>query len=300
MSLDTWINSWNNIEFYWKDTPVLRAIKVFFETFQVGIKDFVVFVYEPKSDDSQKVLSLLKENPNKKIIVINFNRGNFSGDTYYADIINNPNTRVVTSVFDFMVDMIKAINDLKEPEEARMDWEYRLDLAQISYSSQLMWILKHDLKLGVVEEKWSTYRRIIERARDLFRIPSRVSDQSVADFILSSKTKVEKVFEWKISWVYCDIDDTILRSDWTVIKSTLKIIKKLESEWHEIHIWTWWDLEIAKEKLTDTEFEKYTLLSKHNYAWAEAEIIIDNVSPEKFAIQSWITAKRYIRINIED
>jgi hypothetical protein len=29
---------------------------------------------------------------------------------------------------------------------------------------------------------------------------------------------------------------------------------------------------------------------------ANAEIIIDNVSPEKFSIQTWITAKKFIRV----
>jgi hypothetical protein len=45
-------------------------------------------------------------------------------------------------------------------------------------------------------------------------------------------------------------------------------------------------LAIAKEKLSGTIFARFPLVSKYDYMGANAEIIIDNVSPEKFSIQT--------------
>jgi hypothetical protein len=174
---------------------------------------------------------------------------------------------------------------------------FKIDEVQQKVSSNIMWILQHDLKPYVLEEKWQRYNEILDKARSSFGINPRTSDESVIDFILNTPREIKKVFDWFLSWVYCDIDDTILKPDWSVIMETLEKLEKLEREWKKIHIWTWWDVGKAREKLANTPFARFPIVSKHDYAWAEAEIVIDNVSPEKFAIQTWITAKKFIRVD---
>ncbi len=248
----------------------------------------------------KEVLEILEKNPQEKLII-------FAPKVIVQNIIHEiwtdlmklmkyPNVKVCENLSNYIPDMIRLAQELKETPESKNSPYLTINEFQKNNSIRILRILQHDLKPYVIEEKWERYKQIIKQAREIFDIKPETPDENVESFILNAKREITKVMEWDINWVYCDIDDTIIWADGNIIEKTLKIIQELENEWKEIIIWTGWDLSEAKKKLAGTLFEKYKLVSKYDYAGATAEIIIDNTSPEKFFVQTGITAKKFIRI----
>ncbi|EKE27887.1 MAG: hypothetical protein ACD_3C00136G0003 [uncultured bacterium (gcode 4)] len=302
-----------NYEIIWKDGPIKLAVSmVIWDVLSGNITSemwYFLFVVTLDEESIKKAISIKEQNPKVRVMIIDLfwlsSRSMNSREIIeFSKLTKLPFVKHITETDSFLFDIMKSADEFREADEK---WENNLEVtkAQIWYSSRILWYLKHDLPKTIIEN-WNSYKvdeskraifeKLIEDARTAFDMKSHVTESQVVRFIMDTKTQIEKVMEWEISWAYCDIDDTIIKADWTIIESTLLILENLEKEWKEIHIWTWGDMEMAKEKLTWTPFERFPLLSKYDYSGANAEIVIDNVSPEKFAIQTWITAKRFIRV----
>ncbi len=298
---------------YWWDCVEHRAMTEFIKLFSRISKDIKILTIDSEwkaSNAVNDVYLILKSNPKSKVIVvITWNDiSSFNYSAIISHILKYPNVRTINWVSNLTPWYFNYCDELNSKDSNSND-SFQLLEIQKEISSRILWILKHDLP-KVIDQKWdnfeirtSTYQdnikifnEIMQKARDAFEIKEHVSDQEIVRFIMETPCKIEKVMEWEIEWVYCDIDDTILTRDNEVIYTTLEIIQRFESEGKKIHIWTWWDLEVQKKRLENTPFSKYEILRKSDYAWANAEIIIDNVSPEKFALQTWITAKRFVRV----
>ncbi|MBP8016651.1 HAD hydrolase family protein, partial [Candidatus Gracilibacteria bacterium] len=277
------------LEIYGKIGPVTESfwqvLSLFDNLFQ-GIKILV-------ADDKnavKEVLEILEKNPQEKLII-------FAPKIIVQNIIHEfgtdlmklmkyHNVRVCENFFDFIPDMTKLAQELKEIQESKTSSYLTINEFQKNTSIRILGILQHDLKGYVIQEKGEKYKQIIKQARELFDIKPETPDENVENFILNAKREVTKVMDGDIFGVYCDIDDTILDGNNQIIEKTLELIQNLENEGKEIIIWTGGDLSEAKNKLKGTPFEKYKLVSKYDYSGASAEVIIDNVSPEKFFIQT--------------
>ncbi len=106
----------------------------------------------------------------------------------------------------------------------------------------------------------------------------------------------------KIEWVYCDIDWTLLEyvwmhswKEWTqkIRQTVLDMLKKYELEGKDVFIWTWWDVK-TKEKYLKTLWINRPVVSKYDYTWAQAEIVLDDTDIEVFVLQSKIYPENYI------
>lgn len=111
----------------------------------------------------------------------------------------------------------------------------------------------------------------------------------------------EKMPWQEISWVYCDIDGTLIITweDWElkVNNKVLDFLKNLEELWKEIHIRTWGNLSEQRQVL-ERFWIKYPLSSKYDYSWASAEFVIDDIeNGDKFYAFTTITPKTYINVN---
>ncbi|EKE29409.1 MAG: hypothetical protein ACD_2C00180G0002 [uncultured bacterium (gcode 4)] len=298
-----------NVEIIWKDWPIKMAVGVVAWMAMSSISEKWNFILLVSFDEEsiKEALSLKEKNPKSRVIIVDpfslSTRMMGANDMILLSRLTQfPFVKFMTDIEDFMAEMTACA---KESDEDDSDAALSVTQAQIWFSSRILWYLRHDLP-KVIRRGWDGYEvdesqrerfeKIMTDARAAFNMKEHVTESQVVRFIMETKTQIEKVMDWDIDWVYCDIDDTIIRADWTLILSTLDILEKYEKQWKAIHIWTWWELELAKEKLAGTPFERFPLVSKYDYAWANAEIVIDNVSPEKFAIQTGITAKKFIRV----
>ncbi len=157
-------------------------------------------------------------------------------------------------------------------------------------------ILQHDLKDYIIKANDHRLRQILEKARELFDIKPEASDKSVIDFIQNARFSHIEVMSGDISGVYCDLDDTLLMADGSLNQNTLTMIEKYRTAGMEVVIWTGGDITEAAKRIKGTPLEKFRLVSKADYCGATAEIVIDNVSKDKFFCQYGIKAKSYVRV----
>ncbi len=126
------------------------------------------------------------------------------------------------------------------------------------------------------------------------------------DFIVNIDIDIPEKMKWKkIEWVYCDIDWTLLEyvwihsgKEWTqqLRQKVVDMLKKYEAEWKKIHIWTWWNVKM-KETYLKSLWINRPVVNKYDYAWAEAEIVLDDTDVEAFILQSKIYPETYINTN---
>ncbi len=181
-------------------------------------------------------------------------------------------------------------NDQSQSAEAKV----RRDIQARTLST-----LRHDLGHALRDNATidqPRYDRLIAQARTEFDIAPKATDKSVEEFIINTKLDIKDVFRGEIPGVYCDIDDTLIHADGTRNDETIKLLTEYEAQGHKVHIWTGGAIIEARQKLEKIGVTQYPLLSKLNYAGATAEIVIDNVSSDKFYFQTHITAKKFIRV----
>lgn len=170
-----------------------------------------------------------------------------------------------------------------------------------------IWSIKHDL--GHIKdpynpvneyEKWELQKARIT-TQELF--PWLNTLEKMLDFIVHIKLDIPELMKWqRIEWVYCDIDGTLI--DYVGIHSwkegtqqlrtrVVELLKKYESEWKEIILWTWWDVQ-QKEAYLRSLWIRRPVKSKYDYAWATAEIVVDDTDQNAFIAQSKIYPETYI------
>ncbi len=169
----------------------------------------------------------------------------------------------------------KVKHDLREPREQR----YNLENEQI--------------------------RNKVEPYFNKFKIyfPDVNGINEMLDFAFYVKLDVPEKMPWKrIEWVYCDVDWTLIEyvPIWSDLEWKQKLrskvveaLKKYESEWKEIFIWTWWDVE-QKAAYLKSLWINWPVVSKYDYSWATAEIVVDDTDINLFKLQSKITPETYI------
>lgn len=264
--------------------------------------EWVMILVADDANAMREVLAIMEKNPEECLIIfappIIMHYATFEVGEDLIKLTRYPNVWVV-DVLEQIADMtimLKIVEKLKSTRTAEASKYLTISNAQKDISNRILGALQHDLKPQVIAEKWERYKKIIEQAREVFDIKPETPDENVENFILNAKREIQKVMEGEINGVYCDIDDTIFDKNNHLKEDTLNLIQRLESEGHAITIWTGGDVEIAKTRLSSTPYAKYAIVSKHDYAGVIAEMVIDNVSPEKFFIQSGITAKKFLRV----
>jgi hypothetical protein len=126
--------------------------------------------------------------------------------------------------------------------------------------------------------------------------------QKMLDYVFNTKLDIPEVMKGQnIEWVYCDVDGTLLiwwEQEETQIlnKKVVSMLKWHETEWKQITIWTWWDLEKAQTLLKSLWID-WPVVSKYDYAGAIAEIVVDNEDEWAFVLQYKIAPKTFINAN---
>jgi haloacid dehalogenase-like hydrolase len=246
-------------------------------------------------------VKLMQSEPHLKMIIY-FPPGSQSQrDSRAPQIWDSSRVKVVNSLN--LVDILAAVDELASEQSSEQEAEAiedKIDPSILGLSLSVvirtLGVLQHDLKPHVIEEKGETYRRIIEQARQTFGIKDSATDADVESFIRKANMALPEKMSGEISGVYCDLDDTLLMQDGSINQETLALLQEYETAGKKVIIWTGGNLQIAAEKLTGTVLERFELRSKYDYTGASAEIVIDNVSVEKFYLQYKITPRNYRRV----
>lgn len=196
-------------------------------------------------------------------------------------------------------DLIKILTAASTVETSKEDQKEVADQLRLHFKTTLLGKMKHDLPYAESSKQYGEpehHEQIIAKARKEFDMHERTTDEQVLYFIKNTKLELEKVREGEVKGVFCDIDDTLLLRDGSINEKVLVLLSEYEKEGKEVSIWTGGDPALATERLQKTSAKKYPLVSKYDYIGATAEIVIDNVSEDKFYFQSGIKAKKFIRI----
>ncbi len=179
-------------------------------------------------------------------------------------------------------------------------------------TKQKIRVIKHII--DCVKDPYSPETSDISRIDSAFEkaqkeFPSLDTKEKFLDFILNTDTDVQEKMKWeKIKWVYCDIDWTLLEYVWlhswkdgtqNIKKDVLDMLNKYESEWKDIFIWTWGDVNVKATYLKSL-WIKRPVLSKYDFAWAEAEIVIDDTDLDMFISNTKIYPEHYINTTKPD
>ena len=210
---------------------------------------------------------------------------------------SNPNIKVIKTKFPLML-MADDFNNLKFDNNSQ-------NMA-LQECAPFISEIRHD----VVEfwKEWFYKKENCEQAQKYYNsfkekfwyiLPNATFDEFV-EFITKYDGKQEEKMPWQeISWVYCDIDGTLIIVDekWEkmVNEKVLNYLIKCEKSWKEIHIRTWWDLSKQREVL-EKFWITYPLSSKYDYSWAIAEIVIDDCDEDGFKKLTSITPKSFINV----
>jgi hypothetical protein len=82
-------------------------------------------------------LKILEKNPKTKVIVINFEKYHSRNDSAFPNIIKYPNTRVISSVQNIVIDMAKFAEELNGVDDEE-EMTFKIDEVQQKVSSNIM------------------------------------------------------------------------------------------------------------------------------------------------------------------
>jgi hypothetical protein len=271
---------------------------------EMGLGDIIV-LFPQDQKLIQEAVDLLRANPEMKMVVVSDKWSEFKRELE-ANLVDSPRVKTCKEPLPEVMEILKLISEFEQeaklekesPENAEN--EETIDPAItgliMTLNTSLMGRLRHDLKPYVIKDKGDTYRSIITQARRQFSINERATDEQVVDFVVNSRPNLPEKMRGRIEGVYCDLDDTLMMRDGSINTEAVALLEKYETQGKRIFIWTGGNLEEARKKLTGTVLEKYNLVSKYDFTGATAEVVIDNVSMEKFLIQYAIKAERFVRI----
>lgn len=170
-------------------------------------------------------------------------------------------------------------------------------------ASQRIWQFRHTLQHK--DDPYDmTENEKAERLKEVQKFFPWLEDFDKAmDYILHIKLDLAEPMKWKrIKWVYVDVDGTLIEyvgihsgkeGTQKLRQEVVDLLKKYESEWKEIVIWTWWDVELKKKYLRSLWITR-PVVSKYDYAGATAEIVLDDTDQNAFIAQSKIYPETYI------
>jgi hypothetical protein len=290
--------------------PMEYAIKQVFPMMPHEYLEDLLVVYpncNGTKEDLELALRKMEENPNLRMILwlIFLHSKNYQYDLDFSKIpANSPRVKILESYLDLpsIIARIKEFYDEKQAAggQTAENSQELLDPAilqlKLAIKYRLMQTLKHDLKPYVIEAKGEKYRGIITTARREFGIKDSATDQQVEDFISKTRLDLQEKMQGEITGVYCDLDDTAMLQDGSINAEVLKMLEQFTAEGKNVMIWTGGNLDEAKAKIAGTALEKFPVVSKLDYTGATAEIVIDNVSVEKFCLQYGIKPQKYVRV----
>ncbi len=254
----------------------------------------------------QEAVDLLRANPEMKMVVVSDAWSEFK-DELKSHLVDSPRVKVCKHPLPEALEILKLLVEFEQ--EAKLaqekpvvsdEMEELVDPAIAGLimvlNTRLMGHLRHDLKPYVIEQKGETYRSIIAQARKQFAINDRATDEQVVEFIVNSRPNLPEKMRCKIEGVYCDLDDTLIMRDGSINAEMVAMLENYAAQGKRIFIWTGGNLEDARKKIAGTVLERYDLESKYDFTGATAEIVIDNVSMEKFSIQYGIKVQKFVRV----
>jgi hypothetical protein len=169
-------------------------------------------------------------------------------------------------------------------------------------NQQALWQILHSLAPTKVEDPYTPKD---EREKDFIQeaftftkeyFPGLDTIEKMLDFVLNVKLDIPEKMKGKyIQGVYCDTDGTLLNKNQELNQETVNLLKSYEVQWKEIHIRTGGDRaekEIQLRKLGIV----WPVYSKYEYAWAIAEIVIDDLDKEAFILQSKILPQTFMQV----
>ncbi len=172
-----------------------------------------------------------------------------------------------------------------------------------SEAGRRIWKFRHTLQHK--EDPYDmTESEQVERLKEVQKFfPWLETFDKAMDYILHINLDLPEVMKWeRIEWVYVDVDGTLIDyvgihsgKEWTqkLRPKVVELLKKYEAEWKEIIVWTWWNVELKKKYLRSLWITR-PVVSKYDYAWATAEIVIDDTGQNSFIAQSKIYPEVYI------
>lgn len=142
------------------------------------------------------------------------------------------------------------------------------------------------LDLGVVAEKQDS-----QEIREV-EIKLQKAIEDLRDFVFTEETG--KAEDQMREGVFCDIEGTLLVQD-RINPKVLTQLKEYEKQGKPIHLWTGGNVEEYEKKLLSKDID-YNLFSKNDFHGCDVEIIIDDLSQERFVEMYNITARKFIQV----
>lgn len=171
--------------------------------------------------------------------------------------------------------------------------------------------IRHDLKYVLNPQNPET-QKDKEWLKNCFALcqkyfPGLNTIEKMIDYVSNiNPHAVPEVMKWqRIEWIYVDIDGTLIEyvPIWSdqegkqkLQAKVVELIKNYESNWKKIYLRTGWDTKI-KELYLKSLWINRPVLNKYDYAWATAEVVIDDTDRLAFITQSKITPETYIDVN---
>ena len=266
-------------------------------------RDMHIICIENKSDNHKLqdfygvtlALNVLREKAKAKILLYHVNP--LSYITHQKPeiglVLKHDNVFILEA--PFTMEMLQNVFTSPKPV---IETSYAITDEMGKYLSRLF----HDLKYvkgwdeSPVPAEDGRFVKIMQLAKSYFPTLKEKSDAEIVTFL--KETKVDRPLVMKgryLEGVYCDVEGTLLVDG----KLNEKVVKALSYYWSEkkkITIWTDGDVDDIFTKLRMLGVP-HSIVSKHDYAGATAEIVIDDMDEFSFAATTKIAAGEFIRVS---
>lgn|GEM_PF-3431116 len=152
--------------------------------------------------------------------------------------------------------------------------------------------LLHDLEPNKSESTKSS--AILEAERE-FGLKGK--DVDTVEFLKNLLVEIESRTEEttaNIEGLACDVEGTLLVGE-EINSKVLEMLRESEKEGKSVTLWTGGDVEKLSAKLRQLGVE-YPVVSKYDYRWGEAEMVIDDLAQAEFSERYKIFPKKYHQI----
>ncbi len=175
----------------------------------------------------------------------------------------------------------------------------------VAYSLHL---INHQLS-SVKDRNAPQTREEENRLKQAFEITQRYfpnikTVEEMFSLVKDLNIEITEVMSWqRIEWVWCDLDWTLITSidldtgELVINAKVLDFPKKQESMGKKITLWTWWWEINEKQRLLQNAWITLPVVSKYDYAWATAEIMVDDLDEGILAYQYKLKSEKYINVN---
>jgi len=248
-----------------------------------------------------QAIEILAQNPLKTIILcswlpIDFLKEKAAKFWLFQNYKNTEYKQLPINLSDCLIK--QSIEETSIPKK-----EKNLTALISSEASRRIWYFRHALKHD--EDPYNkTENEKVDWLKEVQKFfPWLETFEKAMDYVLHIKLDLPEPMKWKrIEWVYVDVDGTLIvyvgihsgkEGTQELRQDVVELLKKYESEWKEIIIWTGWDVELKKKYLRSLWITR-PVVSKYDYAGATAEIVLDDTDQNAFIAQSKIYPETYI------